>query len=228
MFIGRADVSYLSYILPFLLPLVVTIPFSDTFFTDRSGHILPSIFTRGRVHHYYFSKMAIVALSASVIIFAPFLLNLILGLIAFPADSVNYFGGLTTDQSQYYSTILNNYLFPELFVKSPYLYHFVFLLLLLAFSGLGAVLAYQISFFIKKSRLLVLCSFFIINDIVTLCSNLMQSNQIPTFTPMDYLFAGNTTAGKQPWMLLVIFGVLIAAISVMTPFCLRRLREIQE
>lgn len=228
LFIGRGDVSTLAFILPFFVPLVLTIPFADSYFTDRSSRVLPVLFTRGSYKSYYFSKMAVVALSAATVIFVPFLVNYILGLIAFPAESINYFGELSSDQSQYYTTMLRNYLFPELFIKTPYLYHMVCFLLLTAFSALGAIIAYQVSFFIKKSRLLVLCSFFILYDVVVVLSNLLQRNRIPNFNPMDYLFAGNTASGKQPWMLGVIFAVMVAAIGILTPFCLRRLREIKE
>lgn len=228
LFICRDSTGVLGYILPYILPIVITIPFVDTYLSDRLNGTLPVYLTRTKTKTYYFSKLFVVAISAMIVVFVPFILNYLLGLIAFPSDSINYFGNLSTDQSQYYAEYLNCVLFPALFIRNPNLYNLLFLVLLTVFLGIAAVLVYQISFYIKKSRILLLCTFFILNDVLVLLSNLFMNDKGVSFAPMDYFFPASVTNGKHAWMLLVFFSVLLGAVCLLIPGNLKKLNELLE
>lgn len=224
LFIGRAYSNDFFIFLQFLLPLLFVLPFADSYITDRQHYILPVILSRTSAKQYYFGKLACVALSTGAVVFLPFLLNFLLGLIAFPMTSTNYSHfSLSADQSPYYTSYMKEILFPGLFVDHPYLYNFISLLLLTGFGMLCAVVTYQLSFLIVKNRILLLCMPFLLNNFLILFSQYFMIN----ISPFDYLFSFNNAPHKQPFMLVVFFGVLILAVVCLTPVCLKKLREIE-
>ncbi len=224
LFLGRYGSNDIAVLLPFLLPLLFVLPFADSYLTDRRHYILPAILSRASAKQYYFSKLFCVALSAGAVVFLPFLLNFLLGLIAFPMTSTNYSHfSLSADQSPYYASYMKEILFPGLFVDHPYLYNFVFLLLLTAFCALCAVVTYQCSFLLVKNRIVLLCLPFLINNFLILFSSDLPVN----ISPFDYLIAFNNAPHKRPFMLAVFFGALLLAAVLLTPLCLKKLGEIE-
>ena len=224
LFIGRAYSNDFFTFLQFLLPLLFVLPFADSYITDRRHYILPAILSRASAKQYYFSKLSCVGLSTGTVVFLPFLLNFLLGLIAFPMTSTNYSHfSLSADQSPYYTSYMKEILFPGLFVDHPYLYNFIFLLLLTVFGMRCAVVTYQLSFLIVKNRIVLLCLPFLLNNFLILFAQYTPVD----ISPFDYLFSFNNAPHKQPFMLAVFFGVLILAVVCLTPVCLKKLREIE-
>lgn len=224
LFLGRYGSNDIAVLLPFLLPLLFVLPFADSYLTDRRHYILPAILSRASAKQYYFSKLSCVALSAGVVIFFPFLLNFLLGLVAFPLTSTNYaFTPSPGSECAYYTYHMKEILFPGLFVDHPYLYDLVFLLLLTAFCALCAVVTYQCSFLLVKNRIVLLCLPFLINNFLILFSSYLPVN----ISPFDYLIAFNNAPHKRPFMLAVFFGALLLAVVLLTPLCLKKLGEIE-
>ena len=209
LFIGRAYSNDFFTFLQFLLPLLFVLPFADSYITDRRHYILPAILSRASAKQYYFSKLSCVGLSTGTVVFLPFLLNFLLGLIAFPMTSTNYSHfSLSADQSPYYTSYMKEILFPGLFVDH---------------GMLCAVVTYQLSFLIVKNRIVLLCLPFLLNNFLILFAQYTPVD----ISPFDYLFSFNNAPHKQPFMLAVFFGVLILAVVCLTPVCLKKLREIE-
>jgi len=121
LFIGRADSSDFYIFIPYLLPLMLALPFADSYITDKQHNILPLMLTRAKHRDYFLSKLSVAALAGGLVIFVPFLINFLLGLAAFPPESVNYsLYGMSSDQSYYYASYMDQILFPTLFAASPY------------------------------------------------------------------------------------------------------------
>ena len=225
-FILRSESNQLSAILPFLLPLVIVIPFADSYVVDKQYYILPSIMSRTTGKNYFFSKMLVVALSAGTVIFIPFAVNILLGLLAFPVKSSNYsLYALSGNQSIYYTYYMDSILFPEMFVKNPYLYNFVFLCLLTVFCMLCACLIYTISYFIKNNRILLLSLAFIVNNFIVIFSNAINSIEL---SPFAYLIPLNNVRYKPIGFLFFLFAAIIFFIILLSPACIKKLNDVIE
>jgi len=226
LFIGRSYNNELFILLQFLLPLLAVIPFSDSYLLEKQLNILPCLLTRTSATRYLFAKMAAVSLSAAAVVFVPFLLNFILGLIAFPAESINYsFHALASVDSTYRSSYAENILFPELFFKNPYLYNFVFLLLLTAFCALLAVITFQVSFTFTRNKILLLALPFIGNNFLIIVGAFgLGLNP----SPFSYLFSFDDPPGKFAPYLPFLFAAMLAAVIFLTPRCLNRLKSIEK
>lgn len=213
LFIGYAFNNDFAIFLPYLLPILIIIPFSDSYLLDHKQYVLPSLLSRTTAKAYYWCKLAIVFFSVFCIIFIPFLMNFLLGLVAFPLESSNYsFEALSANQSPYYSYYINLILFPKFYLRHPYLYELTFLLALTFFCALCAVLMYQLSYFFTKNKILFLCFPFICNNFLILFSMILSVN----ISPFDYFFSFNINENKQPflfWVYLLVPLVLILPLS---------------
>lgn len=215
MYIGRGKLD-VTYILRALLPLVVTLPFADSYFSEKKKNLLPVLLTKYKTPaSYYFSKSAAVFVSAALVVFVPFLLNMLLNLIAFPFTSLGEGTNLSTDYAAYYvEPYINNALFPRLLVLHPYLYNILFCIAISGFAGLLGTAAYILSYFVKRSRIWVLVSVFIANNFLTLLSEMVEPKV--NFAFFNYLFAYDVSEGKKLWVFFLLLAVVLAVLAVLS------------
>lgn len=209
LFIGRATSKY-SFIFRLLVPLVITIPFVDSYFCERKNNILPIILIRCKNRRtFYWSKLIAVFFSAVSVVLIPQVIHQILLLVAFPMESIIDYSNWSTDQSSYYSHN-QQILFEKIFIENPYLYNVVFFVSLSTIFGFIAILLFNISFFIKKTRLLILTLPIIIVNLLEIVSvPLLEMNF--NISIMDYLFSYDLSPAKQSN--IIIFGVTFIMIS---------------
>lgn len=225
-YIGRSTLP-LSPLLALVLSIVIAFPFSDSYFDEKQKNTLPVILTRYKsASNYFISKAFIVFFSAFIVVFIPFMLNIILNSIAFPSESLVDYSRLSSDQTVYYiKDFVQNILFPDFFVKYPQLYNILFCLALSLFLGLGAVLIFCISFFVKRSRILVIASFFIISNIISIVSNVTMSVGI-NIDFYNYLFSYNIEENKY----LLVFGFelffILLAIFILSKKAIHKMENI--
>ena len=207
-YIGRTTWD-LHTVLIALIPLIVSIPFADTYFEENQKNILPILITKYKnTKSYFISKALVVFFSAFLVIFFPLIFNIILNNITFPAETVKDYSNLSTDQTVYYiEEFVSQILFPNLFVKHPQLYNVVFCFALSLFSGLFSVLTYCISFFVKQSRILVLVAVFIINNIITIISDFTDDIGL-NIDFFNYLLSYDLSDNKN----LIVFAVCTLAL----------------
>lgn len=215
MYIGRGGLS-VTYILRALLPLIVTLPFADSYFCEKKKNMLPVLLTKYKTSaDYYFSKGAAVFVSAALVVFVPFLLNMLLNLIAFPITSIADGTNLSTDCAMYYvEPYVTSALFPRLLVLHPYLYNFLFCIAISGFSGLLGVTAYILSYFVKRNRIWVLVSVFIANNFLTMLSGMFEPKV--NFAFFNYLFAYDETEGKRLWVFFLLLAAVLTALIVLS------------
>lgn len=208
-----------------LFPLLVVLPFADSFFTDRSNHTVYAVLARCSRKHYYNSKLITVGLSGVSAVLVLLVTNFLLCWIAFPDTAyVEFFLGFGKNQNQLFS-IYPDYEYPILFdsllCKNQYLYVLVFLLLQCFFGGLIAIIVFQLSFFFTKNRLLLNCSFFILLNVL---------EYIPThgaaFKLSDYFFSDVLFGNQTYWMLAVLMLVFLLAAFLPVPWAKKRLDEL--
>lgn len=207
-----------------IFPLIVVIPFSDTFFEERKDKAAEFCLIRQSNSTYYFSKLLAVFFSGFIIIFIPLILNYLLNFIAFPLDSSIDFTNFSISNSGVYSTGINTLvLFKNLFAKNMYIYNFLHILLMSFTGAFIAVIVYQFSFFYKNSRIILLCSFFVIYE---LCYIVLSGLGLDGFCIANYMLPSSLFAGQSVLGLILTYTMLILAAILPIPFAKRKLRDI--
>ncbi len=224
-YIGRWTMDT-TYFLRLLLPLIVVLPFADSYFCEKKKNMLPVLLTRYKTAAgYYFSKGTAVFISAALVVFVPFLLNMLLNLTAFPLTSIADYTNLSTDQTMYYvEGKLAAILFPRLLILHPYFYNFLFCIAISLFSGLIGVTAYTLSYFVRRNRIWVLASVFILNNLLEIASSSLEPKR--NFAFFNYLFAYDLTEGKRLWVFLLLLAALLAALAVLSRKAISKLDNV--
>lgn len=225
-FIGSRYVELFNKIYYILMPLIVSIPFADSYFSDREKNTIYAVLSKCSSKYYYFSKLIIVFLSGFIIILIPLLINFILNLFVFPVDStVEFLNGFGQIQNQLYTLYPDEYLpifFYHLFCTNQYLYELTYLLIASLFGGLMSVIVFQISFFYKGNRILLNCLLFIFNNLLSVILGQLPVN----LNLQHYIFAGYTGCNQS----YLGFSVLIIAYSALAflpiPITIKRLRNL--
>lgn len=125
----------LSMIFIQLYPLLVVCPAGFVLAKERGTQEHVLMITRMGSGTYYFSKLLSAFVVTAVVFAVPFLAEIALHVIAF---STRPMGDLTnwSYYSEEYIELVRNYTFSDLFVRSPYLYAVVKVLMFGLFSGL--------------------------------------------------------------------------------------------
>lgn len=144
-----------------LFPLIVNLPAGLSLAFDKDAGVDTLLISRLGSYTYTFSKIIATAITTTIVFTVPFLLEIILNCIAFPLNST---GDLSNNNIFEFelTTMINNYLFSELYLFSPYLYAIVGTLLFGLVAGLLAGFTASISTVIcVKYRVLLLLPVFL-------------------------------------------------------------------
>lgn len=222
MYLGSKFSQSPAYVFLSIIPVLAILPFSDTYFEERQLGISQYCLTRSGEKKYYFSKLTVVFFSGFIVIFSALMINYLLCLTAFPFESTYKITGHDYFNSPLYTDMVNDLLFSSLFASNMYLYNFVYMLITSTASGLMAVIVYQISFFYKKNRAVLLCGFYIIYNAADM---LVSSFGLRHFTPENNLLAGDVLFGQTYAGFAVFCGALILGALLPIPFALKKLRN---
>lgn len=134
----------LSMIFIELYPLLVVCPAGFILAKERGTQEHVLMITRMGSGTYYFSKLLSAFVVTAVVFAIPFLTEIVLHVIAF---STRPMGDLSnwSYYSEEYIELVRNYMFSDLFVRSPYLYAVVKVLLFGLFSGLMGAFGVAVS-----------------------------------------------------------------------------------
>ena len=112
----------------YLFPILACISFSDSSLYERNNHLLAPLLGKMGIGRYYRSKLVAVFCGGFLPIFATQALNMGLCLIAFPLNGTQRYGWDLFQDYTYWG-IVNDplFLFKRLYIASPYLYYFFFM-----------------------------------------------------------------------------------------------------
>ena len=169
-----------------VFPFLVVLPFAASYIDENSGAVEATILLRCGRYRYWFSKLFTTFVGNFVIIFIPFLINLLLCNIFLPHNGITPYGAMNssslasklTGSNIAIKTIDQGMPLPELFYKSPFVYNFIFILLLAFLSGVMGVFLVSITSVIKKGRVLLFLPFFILNRIGTTATSISYNKAI--------------------------------------------------
>lgn len=135
-----------------LMPLLVCLPFSWSYLTDRkSGYINQSMVHIRKKSDYFFAKYIAIFLSGGVVVAVPLILNILTIACFIPAYHPDIF------YDMYYSMSFHDMRW--LFYTNPVVYEIYIILQAFIFAGLFAVTGYVFSFFIRNRFAVILLPF---------------------------------------------------------------------
>lgn len=135
-----------------LLPVIASVPFSDSYYIDKKSGIYLSVLTRTSQLNYIFSKAIVTFLSAFIVLFIPLLLNQILCLIMGPVSSFCDLSGWPA----YETSRLNEHIyFWTNFENNTYVMNFIYILWASIFGGFMALFSFAFSFLTEKRVLII-------------------------------------------------------------------------
>lgn len=134
-----------------IFPILAAIPFSDSFLTDRKTGYIKNIYTRGKKSQYLLAKFFTVFLSGGTVVLIPILLNLFLVSLCVPA--------VIPDVSSGAFPIWGNAIGASIYYTRPYLYLFLYYLLIFITSGIFACSSLLFSFFVRFKYITLLSPF---------------------------------------------------------------------
>lgn len=152
--------SPLEPIISILLPLTVSIIYSDSYLSEENMGIGNLIDTRvGRKTNIKSKVIAIIIISFFVV-FIPLIINMILSLIAFPFNGYNTFGLPDYKRLSYVS---DEIALGYMQIYYPYINLCIFIFIRSLYSVAFALLSFGISFYSKRNKYISILSAFIIN-----------------------------------------------------------------
>lgn len=185
--------SMLKY-LDVLFPFLVVLPFSMSYFEDCDSKMLGFWLRRTGKKKYYTAKAIVSFMGSFLMIAIPFLANLILVWITFPENGELNDGPLFSEIFYHNLNGLHElgqtYWYPLLYLLmfQPFLYNCLYILLISVLSGVLGVVAYSVSFFIKKYKLLLLLPIYLFFWVLSMLDTYTDGFTKELF---DYVLRGN-------------------------------------
>lgn len=225
-FLGSGYVGIFNKIYFILMPLIVVIPFADSYYAERENHTIYAILSKCSIKHYYYSKFICVFLSGVSVVLVPLLINFSINLLVFPLNStVEYLNGFGQIQNQLYKVYPEEFLpifFYHLFCTNQYLYELVYLIIASMFGGLLATIVFQISFFYSGNKLFLNCLLFVITNLLSIITAMLPIN----LNLQSYIFAGYVGSNQSYLGFVIILCICLCCAVLPIPVNIKRLKNI--
>ena len=183
-----------------ILPMLSALPFADSYFADAKDGFLRSVCTRTRRLHYFAAKYIAVFLSAFTVIAVPLLLDLLLGMLAFPLMP-------PLPPATTFTALRETDTLPWLYYNMPVVFVLVFTFFAGLFGGLLAALALAFSRILNYRFLVLLAPFIVYLFLSSLCSML----RVNYWNPMEIIRGGDCGGDGLP--ALIVESLLFFLVS---------------
>lgn len=198
-----------------LYPLLVVCPAGFILAKERGTQEHVLMITRMGSGVYYFSKLLSAFVVTAVVFTLPFLMEIVIHVIAF---STKPMGDLSnwSYYSEEYMELVRGYMFSDLFIRSPYLYAVVKVLLFGLFSGLMGAFGVAVSALYRvKFRITVFLPAFLLLNLsvyaTTIFREIQESLAWYQFVMLHEEMRGNV-------LVFLAAVVLVVAVSVGATF----------
>ena len=199
---GNDVEGYLFYL---ILPILATLPFADTFFTDCRGGFVKNVCIRVRRGRYYFAKYLATVLSGGAAVVLPLALNFLLSCLLLPS--------LAQQAAASFSGICDISPFSGLYYTLPLVYVLIYLVIDFLFAGLIASLALVTSQVVENRFLVLLSPFLIYLFVFSLCNLIGEVSWEPfNFLQPSYPY-GSIGVMLAELLLLLLPGVVFFLIK---------------
>lgn len=225
--------EYLQLIFPFL----VIFPYSMSFYEEMKEGAILYIQTRSGRKKYYISQLVTCFIGGFIIIFIPFIINILLNAVIFPESANDYistydmytdnWSGSITGSSTVFPVLSKGYMMKSLYINYPQLHNAMFALLSGIVAGIMSMLAYAFSIFIKKSRLFIFLLMYVFFQIFAMLDSVLFDNWDETkiyvcTNIVTYISNGLLQTGRVYWL---FFAVLLLVLLFVIRTIKRRIAE---
>lgn len=140
-----------------IFPILAALPFSDSFLVDKKSGYLQNIYTRGKKYQYLISKYLSVFLSGGAAVIIPLIVNLFIVCLCVPA--------VTPIAATGFFPIFGYATGAYIYYTYPFLYIFLFYLLIFITAGILSCTALFFSFFVRFKYIALLTPFLLFMSI---------------------------------------------------------------
>lgn len=144
-----------------LMPLLASIIYSDSYYSDFQTGVYNNILTRTDARIYIWTKAIVIIIVVFFAFFIPLVLNQLFCMIAFPLQGFDNNFALPP-----YDIGVQNYnsssMFDLLRLQSPLLYNFLYMCLFSLFGALFALFTYGAFFIFKKNKFTTISGVFLL------------------------------------------------------------------
>ncbi len=219
----------------YIYPFLAVLPAAASYIDDFENGLLPAYLSRTSRKDYYVSKVAACFIGTALVMFVPFLINLLFCNLFFPHNANTWYGEY--QMGNYYRQLLGmNLLYRtdhtvtpllRLLLFCPFLYNLVFLLFFSAFTGLLGALIMSVSFMFRIKRILLFIPLFLLfraADTFDVCifNAALSGNAVyKNYKIMDYI-TPNLFHGQDYRTFLLFTCVIAAAIMGFTAYGIKQ------
>ena len=172
----------------FLLPILTSLFFADSSFTDRQCGVYPFVLLRATRSCYFFSKCLVVFFSCAAVLMLPFALDQLFTLVGFPQNSItDLANAYSFERFASHNAIVHGMLSPNLYYNFPYINNLIHILNIGLYAGALGLFAFALNCFFIKNRITAIS----LTTILTFLSS-VSVYLIPRWSlPMEYLQSNN-------------------------------------
>jgi hypothetical protein len=206
-----------------IYPFLLVFPFSFSYIDDLNAKINPYFMGRMGKRNYFVSKMITCFIGGFIIIFIPFIINLILCNLTFPHNNTTFFGAYNlvnysenlTGINVFINTKQKGLLFLKLYLLSPLAYNLFYITILSIFTGILSMVSLALSFFQSKYKIILFVPIFLFFHLSNILDTISYSSDTYTnYNWMSYLCV-DSFYGKNIFLFLCIIITLII-LSIMS------------
>lgn len=191
--ISNDKFSIYSLLLFMILPILASIPYSDSYWIDKNSGFLKNIYTRAKKTDYILSKYITNFIVGGVSITLPLIVSLYLLFMSLPAINPSIF----------FQGDLGRNMFSSLFYLHPYMYILVYLFMSFMFGGVFASIGLAVSTYCKNKFLVVA-----IPTILYISMSILEIAGFPQLVPSKFLSAGQPVQNINIISIIMIFMIL--------------------
>lgn len=202
-----------SYYLMQYFPLIVVIPAAFSLYADKVSKQIIFIQSRIGARNYYLGKLIVVFVVTCFVFSVPFLIEIILNMIAFPTSATG--NTFNYDEFQFFD-LIKQYFLTDFYIFSPFWYSVFFTLVFGVFSGILVMLTVAISTFPIKFKVLLFLPVFLFLNLLYYFKNLFPEIETSHFFYLTLFNPHINSTGSLLFLSSIVFITLTVSIAIIS------------
>lgn len=210
------EMGYFFWPFESMFPFLILFPYSFSYLNDKKTKMGMLLQVKMGNKNYYRSQMLACFFGGFLILFIPFIMNLILTNITFIETGYTHYGYY--NDSGYCEYLLGSTVivptantgmsFLQCYIISPFLYDVLYTFFISIFAGLLSIFGLACSFYVKHNKItLFIITYLLFLGTTILDTRLYNSSRYVNTRIMDYVSV-NVSYGKSTWLFLGFCFVL--------------------
>lgn len=225
--------KYIQLIMPFL----VIFPYSMSFYDDSMSGVNIYYLTRGDRKKYYFSQMLTCFIGGVIVIGIPFLVNILMNTIIFPAEGNDYLTTLNryyvgwsssvTGSNVVFKTVSKGIVLKKLYVDYPQIYNIAITILASIIAGIMSIATYTFSLIIRKSRIFIFLFSYIFFQLFAMIDSVLYDrwDEVNAYICTNITSYMSFTQGQIGKVYIGFLGVMILVVLLEIKIVMQRISK---